>query len=608
MLFPCLKKEPQMSIKISSETLNSKDLLNDKYCIDYYQREYVWKREQIEELMDDLSRSFLKQYVPGHGPQAVESYDPYYMGEIVVSKVEGMPNSIIDGQQRLTTFTLFFIYIWRFYEDSGLKAPSKFEEMIYSDHYGVMQFNLDITERLPCMEALFNGRQYEFQKEDGSSVHNLVDRYNDISGCWNESISGEVFTTFVYWLMNKVQFTVVTTNDTDYAYVIFESMNDRGLSLTQLDMLRSFLLSKVNESDRGKAMSLIDDVISNLRKVNLSSRSKAEFEFFKIFLRSRLAVTMSQGKGMDSDFVAIGKSFHRWVRDNDVRLGLTSSEGCMKFIRSLEHYADVYIRIYNIIENRDSEHFLYLVVNEDYNFTMQPAVIMAAINECDSPDIMDEKIHLVSKYICKMLTWRVWNQRSTAQSYLETSVYDFCIKLRGQDVNELRTFLSSDPMGCDSPQSFPVLNQQNSKKIRVMLSLLTEIVARETTHSEYLLNTGNIEIEHIWADHPEQHLDECNESEFPGIRNRIGDLLVLPKSFNASYGDLSYSHKVIGYLAQNILAGTLNRDRYGNFPGLAKFMERSGLAFKPYDVFDRQAIDERSELYKQILLWNWSSL
>ena len=69
-----------MSIKISSETKNSKDILNDKYCVDYYQREYVWKREQLEELMDDLSRAFLKQYVPGHDPQTVEFYDPYYMG------------------------------------------------------------------------------------------------------------------------------------------------------------------------------------------------------------------------------------------------------------------------------------------------------------------------------------------------------------------------------------------------------------------------------------------------------------------------------------------------------------------------------------------------
>ena len=597
-----------MSIKISSETKNSKDILNDKYCVDYYQREYVWKREQLEELMDDLSRAFLKQYVPGHDPQTVEFYDPYYMGEIVVSKVEGKPNSIIDGQQRLTTFTLLYIHIWRFYEDSGLKAPSKFEEMIYSDHYGTMQFNLDIPERLSCMEALFNGRQYVFQKEDGPSVRNLVDRYNDIPGCWNESISGRAFTTFVYWLMNKVLFTVVTTNDTDYAYVIFESMNDRGLSLTQLDMLRSFLLSKVDESDRQKAISLIDGVISNLRKVNLSSRSKAEFEFFKIFLRSRLAVTMSQGKGTDSDFVIIGKSFHRWVRDNDVMFGLTTSEGCMEFIRSLEYYSDVYIRIYSIIEHRDSENFLYLIVNEDYNFTMQPAVILAAINKGDSSDVVDEKIRIVSKYICKMLTWRVWNQRSTAQSYLETSVYDLCIKLRDKDVNELRAFLSDDPMVLDPPSSFPILNQQNSKKIRVMLSLITEIVTRETTRSDYILNGGNIEIEHIWSDHPEQHSDDCDESEFPGIRNRIGDLLVLPKSFNASYGDLPYEQKVVRYLTQNILAGTLNHERYGNFPGLVDFMERSGLVFKPYETFGRQAIDERSELYRQILLWNWRSV
>ena len=47
------------------------------------------------------------------------------------------------------------------------------------------------------------------------------------------------------------------------------------------------------------------------------------------------------------------------------------------------------------------------------------------------------------------------------------------------------------------------------------------------------------EIEHIWANHPERHTDEfAHPSDFQEYRNRIGGLLLLPKSFNASYGDL----------------------------------------------------------------------
>ncbi len=52
------------------------------------------------------------------------------------------------------------------------------------------------------------------------------------------------------------------------------------------------------------------------------------------------------------------------------------------------------------------------------------------------------------------------------------------------------------------------------------------------------------EVEHIWADHPERHTDEFGHpADFAEHRNRIGGLLLLPKSFNASYGDLTYAEE-----------------------------------------------------------------
>jgi uncharacterized protein DUF1524 len=59
------------------------------------------------------------------------------------------------------------------------------------------------------------------------------------------------------------------------------------------------------------------------------------------------------------------------------------------------------------------------------------------------------------------------------------------------------------------------------------------------------------EIEHIWADHPDLHKDEfAHPGDFQEYRNRIGGLLLLPKSFNASYGDLPYAAKREHYLGK----------------------------------------------------------
>ena len=62
-------------------------------------------------------------------------------------------------------------------------------------------------------------------------------------------------------------------------------------------------------------------------------------------------------------------------------------------------------------------------------------------------------------------------------------------------------------------------------------------MAKGSGTPDYMLNKKEIEVEHIWSNHFEQHTDEFdNESDFQTARNSIGDLLVLPKSFNASYG------------------------------------------------------------------------
>lgn len=65
--------------------------------------------------------------------------------------------------------------------------------------------------------------------------------------------------------------------------------------------------------------------------------------------------------------------------------------------------------------------------------------------------------------------------------------------------------------------------------------------------------------------------------------------------------------KVQQYFSQNILAQTLNSKKYQNNPNFLKFKNNSSLSFKSYDEFKRVSIQERAELYKSILIWNWNN-
>ena len=75
-----------MENKIVDSKVNSlRVLFTDKFEVDFYQREYVWQRKQMEDLIMDLSLEFLKNWKPEDRLSDVRKYDPYYMGEIVLS-------------------------------------------------------------------------------------------------------------------------------------------------------------------------------------------------------------------------------------------------------------------------------------------------------------------------------------------------------------------------------------------------------------------------------------------------------------------------------------------------------------------------------------------
>lgn len=592
---------------VDSKVFPLKLLFAEKFTVDFYQREYVWEKKQLEDLINDLSNAYLKCWNPEHTTQDVRGYDPYFMGEVVLSTKTNERSAIIDGQQRITTFTLLLIYLLHNYRSLRGFPSADVEKAIYADDFGTPRFNLDIDNRKACMLGLFEHGFYEPTDEDRYHVQKIVDRYNDIAECWDEKINNNNVVGFAYWILEKVMFSKVWANSDDFAYVIFETMNDRGLSLTHVEMLRSYLLANIDEAYREESLKKFDETIVRLSAIKLTSKSKAESEFFKVYFRGHYAEELTQGKE-SSDFVKIGNAFHRWVRENEKLLKLKTSKDYIELVNKIEYFAKKYELIHKLMASRDAEKYFYLIVNSDYGFTLQPALILSSIAYGDTDEVVEEKLQIVSKYITKVLTWRVWNHWMISQSAMEAPIYDLCKKLRGKSLEVVKEIIASNPLEAVTPElnNSPTLNQQNKRRLKVMLALITEIVARESKAPNYMLNKDDIEVEHIWSDHYNLHLDEFGtKDEFDNYRNNIGDLLVLPKSFNASYNDAPYEVKVEQYYSQNILAQTLNVKKYINNPDFIRFMNASGLKFTAYSEFKKDSIVERAELYKAIFLWNW---
>lgn len=83
---------------INSETKTVQELLANSYTLDYYQREYDWQKEQVEELLDDLTNKFLENYNENHDYEAVDNYSHYFLGSIVISKEDtNNKRFVVDG-------------------------------------------------------------------------------------------------------------------------------------------------------------------------------------------------------------------------------------------------------------------------------------------------------------------------------------------------------------------------------------------------------------------------------------------------------------------------------------------------------------------------------
>ena len=141
-----------------------RELLSAKrYSIDYYQREYKWETKQISELIDDLTNKFLESFDPKHERSAVEQYGHYFLGSIILSDKEG-EKLIIDGQQRLTSLTLLLIYLHHHISDANDKRL--IADLIFSQKFGKKSFNIDVTDRKDCMEALLNKKAFDGDDHD----------------------------------------------------------------------------------------------------------------------------------------------------------------------------------------------------------------------------------------------------------------------------------------------------------------------------------------------------------------------------------------------------------------------------------------------------------
>lgn len=597
--------------QITSDATVISKLLDNRYKVQYYQREYNWQTKQIQELIEDLTNEFLDNYEEDHTQEDVEGYGGYFLGPVILTN----DKAIIDGQQRLSSITLLLIYLNHLQQE--LEYQVNVEKLIFSEKFGKKTFSINVPERKDCLESLYKNGHYEVIENDAESVMNLTNRYEDIISVFPEELEGDALPVFIEWLIEKVVFVEIITNTEQDAHKVFVAMNDRGLRLTPVEMLKGYLLSEINDNiTRNKMNDIWKDKVLTLKELE----KDGEADFIKNWLRAQFAETIRDRKkdAKQEDYEIIGDTLHKWVRENKNQLDLKKSADFEKFISvHFVKYADIYIRLKQY-SYEFYEEYAHVFYNADRNFTLQYQLILAAIAPEDNQKIINQKIKIVSRFIDHYIARRVFNFKTMNYSSVLYTVFNITKKIRCKPVDELINIIKNylvEKMELDLDHiDWFYLNQYTRRFMLHILARMTHYVEESSgIHSKFSdyvnRNQKNpYDIEHIWANDFTQgnHQEEFNTiDEFEEYRESFGGLLILSKDKNRSLQNMPYVEKIKKYDSENLLARSLHKNCYTNNPLFLRFIREQGLEFKPYNQFNKQQIKERQTLYKEICKKIW---
>jgi uncharacterized protein with ParB-like and HNH nuclease domain len=609
-------------------------LQSQSFSIDEYQREYKWEKENINELLSDFQGKFQSCYKVGDDTKMVGNYEEYFLGSIIVSKRSGK-SYLIDGQQRVTSLTLLLICLYRAAKARNLQVIQTIAPLIFSDNLGEPKFNLDIAERLPVIEALFKGESFNPDGKD-ESIQTMYARYENIEQ--NDLIAdlGDSLPHFAYWLLTKVGLIEIATDNDNYAYAIFETMNDRGKPLSPVDMLKAYLLAPIlDEGKRRNANQVWKKQVLELITWQGEHETERDANCIKAWFRAQFAETIRDRKAnaTDKDWELIGSTFHRWVRDNQARLKVgREAENLSLIIEDFPFFSKAYRTILDasLHYTPGLEAIFYNAHNE---FTWQSTVLLAPLVITDDNDTLQRKIAATATYLDIWLMRRTVNYIRVGYSSTSYAMYLLCKDIRAKPMPELISILSDKLAEDDVTFKGSVskgrtgidglgLNQFSRRYIYHLLARITAYVdtgaGKPNLFDKYVDRTSNnpCDIEHIWADDYGQYKDECaneqdkdecaNEQDFYEWRNLVAGLLLLPADVNRSLKAKLFADKAPHYAKQNLYAASLTSSAYEHQPKFRQFCEAQSLPFKPYKKFGKAEQLERRSLIGQLADKVWS--
>jgi hypothetical protein len=624
-------------MEISFDRRNVSQCLQQRFTLPTYQRDYKWEAKHMLELLTDIQETFFAQYRQEHGRGSVAKYGPYFLGTIITTPSSDGQKAIVDGQQRITTLALIIAYFCRLAKGHDELNISDLTPLLRRKIFGGVELNIGfqptrakLFELLVDHPKLAEGDSDSLQEavygianlDEGSE--RLFELYLSIESYISDEIDQQILPFFIDYLTECVQLFEIGVPGEQDGHKVFVTMNDRGLKLGPIDLLKGFLLSNIPDNDGNiQAHHAWNEAIKRLKQIGPDEDST----FFKAWLRAQYATTIrgKQKGATPGDFEQIGDGYHRWVVDNRAVLGLRTADDFFNFVTSV---LPTFVSHYCTVKKAEMDYakaYPHVFFNASRDFTLQSMLVLAAINPSEQHSDVARKIRLVSYFVDYFATHRVISGQDNTYNNVRDPVFAILKQVRGSSVATLAEKLKAEAARL-APAEFD-LGRLMYWSMRT--SDLLHLLARFAEYLEETLELTNkvgfpnyisrvrgvktFDIEHMLSGQYKDITDKlAGNNDFGGInefraaRGQLGALILLTRGRNRSLQDKPYENKLPVYATECVLAQTLSASFYSNNPRVVSKLSELGLTLEPFEFVNQAVISKRLAAYKQISQRIWS--
>ena len=527
------------------------------YVVPDYQREYVWTEEQVTQLLNDIN-------------EQVGSDSEYFIGSILVAQKKNEENyfDVIDGQQRLTTIFLILCALRvRFADKKQVSVISKLIEDEHFDSQGDVETSLKLNLQYENVEKVIE-KIFEISsipqtvraeiESDKISIHgsvkNILNAYGVIYSYLETNYTNEdELKKYLAYLVNKVMFIQISMSDVSKALKTFETINDRGVSLSPMDLLKNLLFTQVKKEEFDRLKNRWKEITDLLEK-----NKKQPLRFLRYFL-------MANYKQKPANPIIREEAIYDWLSENADQTSYASDS--FGFVRKIKDNAIQHINFGDDLGNdgklNSNMHSLKKLTGS--SFSLHHIWLLAA---ADMPKpLFDQFVSQIEVFLFYYLFTK------TPTKNIERSFSIWADDIRkishpakgaGEQKKELNEFvkthfsstISKKDVELEGALKLLQLDTSGMPKYRIkyLLARLAQYVDMKYRGSKAnnLEHYLGLEIEHILPERPEDDLKESWAKENPDIPyddalNRLGNLTLVEKPINIVASNDFYQKKVDEY-------------------------------------------------------------